>query len=213
MRLQIILKTIAISIIFLMTGCGSKATGPATNTGFFENYKKSEMQIQAKKALPLYTKIQVIPVRVISGQNISNESASQKKMYKEISNYVTDGYKKIVQKNKNYTLVDVKSENTLVLRSAISTVEIHPDDKNWNQLTPIAMGLDSVSFNAYMYEYVRVLGESKLVDASTNKVISRSMKIQQRHTIKITGDDLVFADIKPALDSWLVQIKNDLSSK
>ncbi|MDQ7062121.1 MAG: DUF3313 family protein [Sulfurimonas sp.] len=211
MKLKIIIMSGALASLLLMSGCAGKEAGVATNTGFFEDYTKTTTQTVIKPAAVVYTKINVAPVKVVSG--ILQETPSQKKMYKEIEEYLMSEYKKIVQASKRYTLSDTKSVDTLVLQSAISTVEVHYDDAQWRQHTPIAMGLDTISFNAYMYEFVRILGESKLVDSTTGKVLSRTMKIQKNDKIKITGDDLVFKDIKPALDSWLAQVKADLSSK
>ena len=213
MKLKIMATVTLFFTLFFMSGCAQKEVGPATNTGFFENYKKTTTEIKATPIVASYTKIKVSPVLVVSGILAGEESASQKKMYKEISEYLTSEYKKIVKNSGRYSLSTASAEDTLILESAISTVEIHSDDPSWNQLTPIAMGLDTISFNAYMYEFVRVLGESKLVDSMTGKVVSRSMKIQNDHKINITGDDLVFKDIKPALDSWLAQVKVDLSSR
>ena len=213
MKFKTITTVVAFFAAFLMTGCATKELGPATNTGFFQEYKTTVSEIKATPPPTKYTKIKLSTVQIVSGIEKSEESASQKKMYKEISEYLTSEYKKIVANSARYTLATKNAEDTIVLKSAISTVEIHSDDSNWNKLTLIAMGLDTISFNAYMYEFVRVLGDSKLVDSMTGKLVSRSMKIQHEHKINITGDDLVFSDVKPALDSWLAQIKVDLSSK
>ena len=213
MKLQILAISTMVGLTFLLSGCGSRTVEVSTNTGFFENYKQTTTQTKVKPTPTNYLKIQIAPVQVVSGMTQGTETPSQKKMYAEIAAYLNAGYKEIVNANARYSISDSKANDTLVLESAISTVEVHYDDPSWNQHTPIEMGLDTISFNAYMYEFVRVLGESKLVDSLTGKVISRSMKIQKDHKIKITGDDLVFADVKPALDTWLAQVKVDLSSK
>lgn len=201
MKLQIFTLSSILLGTFLMSGCAYK-----------EDYTQLKTQTKVQPKPVVYTKINVKPVKVLSGYVESNENESQKKLYKKISQYLTSEYKKIIRENNRYTLSDSKDEDTLVLQSIISAVEVHYIDGQWKSHTPITLGLDSISFNAYMYEFVRILGESKLVDSITGKVISSSMKIQKKHKIKITGDDLVFEDIKPALDSWLVQVKLDLSS-
>ncbi len=207
MKLKILVTSIVFSTLLLMSGCAEKELDISINTDIFDN------NIQTSKASlkVIYTKIQVAPVQVISGLN--EVTPSQKKMYTEISEYLTSEYKKIVKSNPRYSLSDVKAKDTLVLQGTISTVEVHFDDPKWNQHTLIAMGLNSVTFNAYMYEFVRVLGKNKLIDSMNAKVVSQISKVQDKHIIKINGDDLVFSDIKPALDSWLVQVKVDLSSK
>ena len=80
-----------------------------------------------------------------------------------------------------------------------------------NQLSPIAMGLDVISFNAYMYEFVRLLGEMRLVDSSSKTVLSRDLNILKNEKIMISADDLEFKDVKHALDAWLAQVEINLN--
>lgn len=212
MKSEAVLAALSLSLALFISGCSSdKRIAPPMDTGFFEDYSKLEVKPQIKPKS--YSKILVAQAEVVPGIAEIKQTESQKKMYKEISEYLTSEYKKIVQANSHYTLSDAKAEGTLILESAISTVEVHFDDKKWSQFTPIEMGLDTISFNAYMYEFVRVLGESRLVDAKSGEVISISREIQKNHKIAISGDDLVFKDVKPALDSWLGQVKEKLSSK
>lgn len=208
MKIQTILVWVALSLAVITSGCSSKKEVAAVNTGFFEDYKSIE--IQNKTAISKkYTKIKLSPVRVISGISESKQTPSQKKMYKEISEYLNSEYKKIVSAE-GYTLADEDAKDTLLLESAISTVEVHFDDKDWNQLSPIAMGVDVISFNAYMYEFVRLLGEMRLVDTDSKKVVSSNINILKDAKILITGDELVFKDVKSGLDIWLKQVKENL---
>lgn len=169
MKLQTVLVGAVLGLAVFVSGCGStKEVGPAVNTGFFQDYEA--IQAAPQSSLKKYTNIRVAEVQVVPAIAPENQTASQKKMYKDIAAYLNQEYKKLINASGRYTLVEKDTKNTLVLESAISAVEVHFDDKEWNQLSPIAMGLDVVSFNAYMYEFVRLLGEMKLVDAESGKV-------------------------------------------
>lgn len=207
MKLQIALTGIVLAVF--MSGCGSEKVGPAVNTGFFKNYET--LQTQTAPSLKNYTKIQIAPIQVIPAIALEKQTASQKKMYEDIASYLNEGYKKIINASGEYTFTDKAGENTLLLESAISTVEVHFDDKEWNQLTPIAMGLDVISFNAYMYQYVRLLGEMRLVDATSGEVVARNLTILKENPILINGDDLELDNLKAGLDSWLEQVKTNIA--
>ncbi|WP_455756211.1 DUF3313 family protein [Sulfurimonas sp.] len=209
MKIQIILTATISSMVLLFSGCASKSVA-VTNSGFFEDYKKFAKINKATTDISSYKNIMLSPVEVISYIPLAQQTPEQKNLYKEISTYLNAEYKLIVEKNSKYSLAQAKAPNTLILESAVSTVEVHEDDENWNPHAPVDMGLSVVSFNAYINEDVRLLGEKRLVDSQSGKVVTNSMDIQ--NTIKIVpdGDALTFKDIKPALDSWLEKVKKDL---
>lgn len=209
MRLKIVALGAITGIVLIMNGCSSK-TMQATNSGFFDDYKQFENVEIQKPNLKKYTKIIVMPVEVISVNLEESRTPKQQELYDDISLYLYTSYKKDLQESGSYELVDKKSSNTLILQTAISTVEVHTEDKNWNQLSPISLDLNVVSYNAYMDEDVRVLGEVKLIDAQSGDVIFRGLNIQKNDKILISGEYLTIEDIKNGLDSWLEQIRNDL---
>ena len=217
-ELDLKLQTVFISMILLtivmMSGCSSRNI-EVKNSGFFKEYdsiktKGSTFYQDSKVDLSSYKNIVVTPVLVISAIKENEQTPEQKKLYKDISEYLTSEYKKEISKSGKYTLVDSSTPNSLILESAVSTVEVHLGDEKWNQFSPISMGLSVVSFNVYMDEDVRLLGEKRLVDSTSGDVLSRSMHILRDEKVIINGDKLEFSDIKPALDSWLKQVKQDL---
>lgn len=209
MKLQTVFVGAVLGLVVFLSGCGStKEVGPAVNTGFFKDYEAIEAATQS--SLKKYTSIKVAEVQVIPAIALEKQTPSQKKMYQDIAAYLKQEYKKLIHASGRYTVVEKATKNTLVLESAISAVEVHFDDKEWNQLSPIAMGLDVISFNAYMYEFVRLLGEMKLVDAESGKVLSSNLNIIKDEKIFITGDDLEFKNVKASLDGWLAQVKVNL---
>lgn len=200
--------------MFLMNGCSGKSTY-AKNSGFFKDYTqfKSENGYSAsgnvqKAELSKYKNILIAPVKVISAIALEQQTDLQKKFYKEISDYLNDGYKKEIQKSSKYKVVDKKGADTLIFESAVSAVEVHFDDKKWNQFSPITMDITVTSYNPYMDENVRVLGEKRIIDSATDEVLIESMDIIKDKKIILSGDTLEFEAIKPALDAWIEHVKN-----
>ena len=201
MKLQTLLTVIIMGITLLLSGCSR--TIQAKNSGFFKNYEHLADSKFAGNDLSKYKNIIVAPVLVIPAISEDKQTLFQKKLYKEISEYLTSEYKKKIKNSTKFGLTEKKSLNTLILQSAVSTVEVHFDDKKWDQYSPISMGLSVVSFNAYADEDVRILGEKRLVNAETGDTINRSRNILKDVKIIINGDKLEFKDMKPALDSWI----------
>ncbi|MDQ1244140.1 MAG: hypothetical protein QG565_480 [Campylobacterota bacterium] len=213
MKLSIIIS-IALSVFaLLISGCAGKSMD-AKNSGFFKEYKgfESPNGYAAQKAskdfdISKYKTVFVSPVKVISSIPDAEQSPSQKRLYKEISDYVRDGYKREISKS-GYMLVDTKGADTLVLESAISAVEVHFDDEKWNQFSPIAMYVTVNSYNSYMDESVRILGEKRILDSLSGEAVFESMEIIKDEKIILSGESLEFENIKPALDRWIEQVKN-----
>jgi len=208
-----IVKTMAITTMlgamFFMSGCSSK-TMQATNTGFFDDYKKFENKQQSKPDLKRYKKIIVMPVEIISVNLQEQRTPEQKELYEDIANYLNTSYKKDIEASGAYEIVDKKDSNTLILQTAISTVEVHFEDKNWNQYSPIPLDVNVVSYSVYMDEDVRILGEVKLIDAQSGEVIFKGLNIQKDKKIIVNGRHIELEDLIGGLDSWLAQIRNDL---
>ncbi len=214
MRSQSLFIGMVLLMAFIISGCSSRVV-QAKNTGFFQDYNSIETKghlsySDGKNELDKYKNILVAPVVVISKIKEEEQTNAQKRLYKDISQYLTAEYKKEISKSGKYNIVDKIAADTLKLETAISAVEVHMDDEKWNQFSPVALGLNVVSFNIYMDEDVRILGEKRLVDTNSGDVISRSMHIQKDQKIILSGDNLEFKDIKPALDSWIEGVKKEL---
>lgn len=199
-----------------MSGCASKSTD-AKNSGFFKEYEsfsapKGYTAQRASKDFDIskYKTVLISPVLVIPAVPETQQTPSQKKLYKEIAEYVRDGYKREITKS-GYMLVDTKGADTLVLESAISAVEVHFEDEKWNQFSPIAMDVTVTSYNSYVDENVRILGEKRIVDAVSGETMFESMKIIKDEKIILSGESLEFENIRAALDRWIEQVKNSFA--
>jgi len=211
MTLKTILSSSMLGITILMTGCSTQNISP-NSSDYFTDYKIfSEIEKKkAKNKISKYKNIIVAPVQVISYVKLKEQTPEQKRLYHEIADYLEAEYKLLIDENSNYKLVNKKSSDTLLLQTAISMVETHSNDKKWNPHTPITMGINVVSLNAYMNNNVHLLGEKRLVDSMNSKVIINSMDIQEKIAISLNSDTLSFEDIQASLDSWLSQVEQDL---
>ncbi len=207
---------IALSAFALLTsGCASKNVA-AKNSGFFNDYSQlqSSGDLSAAKSfkeyeISKYKTVLISPVQVIAAVPQSEQSDSQKELYKKISEYVTNGYKREIQDKTDFRVVDMKEQNSVILESAISTVEVHFDDKKWNQFSPIAMDVTVTSYNSYADGNVRILGEKRIVDATTGETLLESMEIIKDEKIILEGETLEFENIRPAIDKWIeLAVKN-----
>ncbi len=221
MKFSSVLSMALLGSLVLMTGCVSKTVAP-TNSGFFKSYEgldgdngkfeKSLIDISSDAEFSQYENIYVAPIKVISGVSPSQITPEQKKLYQEIADYVREGYKKEIHDNGIYTLVeDEKKEKTVSLEIALSAVEVHFDDITWYQLSPIELGLTGRSIATYLDGSVRILGESRLVDASNKKVLLRTLTLQKGEEVNVEESVLSFKDIKPAIDAWLKRSTKNLA--
>lgn len=209
MKLSTTFAVALIAFAFLINGCAGKSVA-AKNSGFFNDYTqlKSSDGLSAMKSfeeyeISKYKTVLISPIQVIAAIPEAQQSDSQRILYKKISDYVTEGYKSEIQKNSNFKVVDTKEQDTIVLESAISAVEVHFDDKKWNQFSPIAMDVTVTSYNSYADGNVRILGEKRIVDATTGESMFESMGIIKDEKIILDDETLKFENIKPALDKWI----------
>ncbi|MBE0513892.1 DUF3313 family protein [Sulfurimonas sp.] len=209
MKLSTTFTVALIAFAFLINGCAGKSVA-AKNSGFFNDYTqlKSSDGLSATKSFKEYEiskhkTVLISPAQVIATIPEAQQSDPQTMLYKKISEYVTEGYKSEIQKNSNFKVVDMKEQDTIVLESAISAVEVHFDDKKWNQFSPIAMDVTVTSYNSYADGNVRILGEKRIVDATTGESMFESMEIIKDEKIILDDETLKFENIKPALDKWI----------
>ncbi|PHR57834.1 MAG: hypothetical protein COA44_05000 [Arcobacter sp.] len=213
MKLSSVLSLALLGSLVLMTGCVSRTVVPK-NSGFLKTYEgldtknakfeKSMIRISPEVDFASYENIYVAPVNVISGVSKENMTDKQRKLYAKIAEYVRIAYKKEIKDNGIYTLAENKeTDKTLVLEIGLSAVEVHFDDVTWYQLSPIELGLTGTSISTYLDGAVRILGESRLIDISTGKVLLRTMRLQKTEKVSLETKELNFTDLKPALDAWL----------
>jgi hypothetical protein len=210
------MKKISISLLSVMlllfSACANKQMSEK-HSGFLKNYDDLEendklegarVRIMPGADFTKYENIYVEPIKIVTAIPESEWTNSQKILYEKMSNYLTEGYKREFSHGTTYRVVEDKNQpKTLIFEGAISAVEVHYDDMQWYQFTPITLGITMAARATYIDGAVRILGEGRLVDASNQKVLMRAVRLQKAHQVKVTADRLVFADVKDSLDEWI----------
>jgi len=207
-----ILSASVIITTLLFTGCANRNM-QAKNSGFLKSYDNLEendkldgtrVMVTPGSDFTKYENIYVADVQVKSSIPESEWTPEQKILFEKITAYLTNGYKNMLRDGTGYRLVEDKNTpNTIVFEAAISAVEVHFDDMQWYQFTPITLGLTVAARATYVDGAVRILGEARISDAATGKVLLRGMRLQKGEEISTDADKLVFKDLKPSLDKWL----------
>lgn len=218
MNINKLLSATIVTTALLFSGCANKDM-LAKHSGFLKSYdgikendklEGTRVYIKPDADFTKYENIYIDDVEVVSGISEKELTSQQKKLFEQITKYLTEGYKKVIADSVSYKLVEDKNTpKTLVFSGGISAVEVHFDDMQWYQFTPVTLGMTIAARATYVDGSVRILGEARIVDASTGKVLLRAMRLQKGEEISSDADALIFEDVKPALDAWLkITVKN-----
>lgn len=201
-----------------MTGCANKSMENA-ESGFLttydditthEQFSGTRVAITANVDFTQYDNIYIAPVKVLSPIPTAEQTAEQQKLCDEISQYLTAGYKESIQTNTRYTLVDSpNTPKTVVFEGAISAVEVHYEDMGPMNVMPMMLVFTALSRTA-QDAAVRVLGEGRLSDPATDTVLIRMVRLSKGREVQKEAGELVFNDVKPALDDWLKDTTSNL---
>ena len=202
----------------LMSGCAVRDM-EKKHSGFLKSYDKMEESKKFEgsivRVIPgadfsKYDSIMVVPVEILSNVEEDAKTPKQKELYTQISDYLTTAYRDAVKDGPNFNLVDTAGPKTLKVEVAISAVEVHYDDMEWYQFTPITLGMTVIARGTYVDGAVRILAEARISDSETGDVLLRSMNLQEGEEVKTDADHLSFEDVKPALDAWKKRSKKQL---
>ncbi len=219
MNLQAVITGTVLSASILISGCANKDMVDS-HSGFLKSYEGLEEMKNLDDTISSttpgadfsnYENIMVAPIEIMSGIVESEKTPEQKKLFQDISTYLTDGYKKQISRNGNYKLAETEGPNTMKLEAAISAVQVNFDDLNWYQYIPISLALTGISRATYSDESVRILAEARMVDTQTNEVLLRRVSLEEGLEIPDDEAPLEFKDVKPALDAWLNRANKQLT--
>ena len=180
-------------------------------TGFFSEYDKLERVTKDEFRffekigdvdLNSYGKIVVPDIKVLP--NVADSTPQENELYTQISAYTSAAYRKnIIKNSSNYTLVDVPQQGALIMQIAISLVEVHPEDKSWDNLIAFPFSLNASTYTSFQEGNVRVLIEARITDAMSSEVLARSMRVMMEEEVRLHADNIEFKDVQASLDRWL----------
>lgn len=211
MRKIYLLSLLLLSFVF--TACSTTQTYD-NRSGFFKSYETFKPVAQnsslffhkdADADLGAYDKIIIPEIKVFS--HTVQTSPEENKLYTQIAAYSTAAYaKNIIKNSANYKVVDVAQKGAMVIQIAISMVEVHPEDKTWDQLSALPFTLDASTYSAYSEGNARLLIEARISDAMNGRLLARSMRIVMDEKVRLHKDThLQFKDLQTALDKWLYE--------
>jgi len=109
-----------------------------------------------------------------------------------------------IKEQYSYKLVKTKDlPNTLVYESSVSAVSIEFDDLSAMNFMPMMFVGTMLARATVKDGNLRILGEERLSDAQTNKVLIQMMRLHRGQEISKNEDTVSFEDIKATLDNWL----------
>jgi len=211
MRNIYLLSLLLISFVF--TACSTTQTYQ-NRTGFFKSYDALKPVAQSSSLffhqeedanLSAYDKLFIPEIKVLG--HTEHASPQDNKLYAQVAAYATPAYiKNIIKKSANYKVVDVAQKGAMVMQIAISMVEVHPKDKNWDQLSALPFTLDASTYAAYSEGNARLLIEARISDAMSGRLLARSMRIVMEEKVRLHEEaHLQFKDLQAALDRWLYE--------
>jgi len=206
-----ILLLLLISLAF--AACSTTQTYH-NRTGFFKSYdefkpvaQNSSLFFNKEEDVDLSTYDKIFIPEVLVLPHTVHATAEDNKLYTQIAAYSTAAYtKNIIKNSANYQVVDVAQKDAMVMQIALSMVEVHPEDKNWDQLSALPFTLDASTYSAYSEGNARLLIEARISDAMSGKLLARSMRIVMEEEVKVHDDTHIqFKDVQTALDRWLYE--------
>lgn len=206
-----IFQFISLLVFTIVFSACSAGVSYQYRTGFLNNYESLEKASKGGSHffekigdvdLAAYDKILVPEIKIIANTNVS--TPQENALYSLISAYTSAAYRKNISKSSaNYTLVDVPQEGAMIMQIAISLVESHPEDKNWDNLIAFPFNLNANTYTSFVDGNVRVLIEARITDAMSSKLLAHSMRVIMQDEVRLSGDQLEFKDLQPSLDRWL----------
>lgn len=106
-------------------------------------------------------------------------------------------------------VVDQPDQDTLVLRTAISAVDVSPEGLKAYEVIPIALlaaAATTATGTRDMNSEIYV--ELEALDARTSKPVARVVRKGHGLALENSSTQLTLKDLKPALDTWALDARN-----
>jgi len=220
MKSSLFLGISALLVSLFISGCSSKTVQVQDsaflkpNESFVEtgSLEGTKTYIEPSVNFKAYENIYVAPIKVISAVDENELTDKQKLLKKQMSEYLTEHYKDLLRENASYTLVEDKNlDKTLVYEGSVSSVKVEFDELNGMSYMPMMFVGTMVARATFKDGNLRILGEGRLKDAKTNAVLIQMIRLEKGKEIDVDEEDLEFSDVKPTLDAWLKNSKNNLA--
>ncbi|WAC46411.1 DUF3313 domain-containing protein [Pseudomonas sp. SL4(2022)] len=206
----------ALTTVLLLAGCASQTPTPSQYSGFLSDY--SQLQpAQSASGAPV--------MRWISpdfkAENYRSVLVERPQFYpaptpnSQVSQQTLDNIALYLQQAIRLELagrlriVEHADRDTLVLRSAITAVNLSPEGLKVYEVVPVALVAAAASTAAGTRDLnTEIYVELEAVDGRTSAPVTRV--VRKGHGLKLENDStqLQLKDLKPALDAWAQDARN-----
>jgi hypothetical protein len=207
---------LSLSVTLLLAGCASKTTQPSQYSGFLSDY--SQLQpAQSASGAPVMRWVSpdfkaqnyrsvLVEKPVFYPAPTPSEQVSQKTL-DEITSYLQQAMQ--LELAGQYRVVQQADQNTLVLRSAITAVNLSAEGLKVYEVVPIALLAAAASTAAGTRDLnTNIYVELEAIDGRNSQPMARV--VRKGHGLQLENDStqLSLKDIKPALDVWAKDARN-----
>ena len=207
---------LSLSVTLLLAGCASKTTQPSQYSGFLSDY--SQLQpAQSASGAPVMRWVSpdfkaqnyrsvLVEKPVFYPAPTPSEQVSQKTL-DEITSYLQQAMQ--LELAGQYRVVQQADQDTLVLRSAITAVNLSAEGLKVYEVVPIALLAAAASTAAGTRDLnTNIYVELEAIDGRNSQPMARV--VRKGHGLQLENDStqLTLKDIKPALDVWAKDARN-----
>lgn len=200
----------------LLAGCSSQTTEPEQYSGFLSDYSMLKPATSASGAPVLRWVAPGLDLRRYSSVLVEkpqfypkpqpNEQVSQKTL-DDIANYLQLALQR--ELSGRMRIVNQADRDTLVLRSAISAVNVSPEGLKAYEVIPIALVVAAASSAAGTRdENSTIFIEMQALDGETSKPVAEVVRKGSGLQLENDSTQLTLKDIKPVLDVWAKDARN-----
>lgn len=200
----------------LLAACSSSVTQPEQYSGFLSDYSKLKPATSASGApvlrwvasgvgLEQYSSVLVEPVQFYPRPQPSDQ-VSQKTL-NQVSSYLQQAMQR--ELSSRFTVVRQPGPRTLVLRSAITSVDVSAEGLKPYEVIPIALVLAAANTAAGTRdENTTIYVEMQALDAQTHQVVAEVVRKGTGLQLENDSTQLTLKDIQPVLDQWAKDARN-----
>lgn len=195
----------------LLTGCASQTTQPTQFSGFLADYSQLQPATSATGAPVLrwispqfsserYTSVYVEKPSFYPEPVPSDQVSAQ--TLEQVRSYLHQALLREL-KNGRLTLVDTPSMDSLVLRSAITGVNVSTEGIKAYEVIPVALVIAAASTAAGTRDRdSEIFIELEALDARTSEPVLRVVRKGHGLTLENSSTQLTLDDLRPVLDVW-----------
>lgn len=200
----------------LIGGCASKTTQPEQYSGFLGDYSKLQPATSASGVpvmrwvapgldLRRYSSV-VIEKPVFYPAPKPSDQVNQATL-DEVATYLQQAMRRELQGR--MTVVEQANTDSLVLRSAITAVDISTEGLKPYEVVPIALVLAAATTAAGTRDRTtEIYVEMEALDGRTSQPVAQIVRKGSGLDLENSSSQLTLATLKPLLNSWAIDARN-----